>query len=175
MRRAIAHRPAGNWPATQAVANITLAFADRHRRRIQLTDDQGDPFLLDLERAVQLADGDGLALEGGGFIAVKAAEEPVLDIRCTGAGHAARIAWHIGNRHTPLQVLPGGRLRILDDHVLKTMLEGLGATVMAIRAPFQPESGAYANGHGPTADHPSRDHGPGHPHHHPHPHAGKTG
>ena len=159
MRRAVAHHAAGSWPAKEAVATVTLVFADRHRRRVRLSDDKGKPFMLDLERAVQLADGDGLALEGGGFIAVRAAEESVLDIRCTGAGHAARIAWHIGNRHTALQVLPGGRLRILDDHVLKAMLEGLGATVTETRAPFQPERGAYAGVH---------DHAAGHHHHHAH-------
>jgi len=159
MRRAVAHHAAGSWPAKEAVATVTLVFADRHRRRVRLSDDKGKPFMLDLERAVQLADGDGLALEGGGFIAVRAAEESVLDIRCTGAGHAARIAWHIGNRHTALQVLPGGRLRILGDHVLKTMLEGLGATVTETRAPFQPERGAYAGVH---------DHAAGHHHHHAH-------
>ena len=177
MRRAIAHHAAGHWPAKEAVASVTLAFADRHRRRIRLTDDAGKPFMLDLERAAHLADGDGLALEGGGFITVKAAEETVLDIRCTGAGHAARIAWHIGNRHTPLQVLPGGRLRILDDHVLKAMLEGLGATVTESHAPFQPEPGAYANGHDHAAV-PAHEHGPGlhhdHSHHH-HAHGEKRG
>lgn len=170
MRRAVAHHVAGSWPAREAAASVTLAYADRHRRRIKLTDDAGEAFLLDLERAVHLADGDGLALEGGGFIRVKAAEEAVLDIRCTGAGHAARVAWHIGNRHTALQVLPGGRLRILDDHVLKAMLEGLGATVTETHAPFQPEPGAYANGHDHGAGH-AHDHGSGdhhHAHHHPH-------
>jgi len=159
MRRAIAHHPAGSWPTGEAVATVTLAFADRHRRRIRLTDDAGTLFMLDLERPAQLADGDGLAIEGGGFIAVRAADEVVLDVRCTGAAHAARVAWHVGNRHVPLQVLPDGSLRILDDHVLRGMLEGLGAVVTATLAPFQPEAGAYADGHG-------HDHGQGHGHPH---------
>jgi len=163
MRRAITHHAAGSWPSREATATVTLPFDERHRRRLRLTDDAGQPFMLDLERAVLLAEGDGLALEGGGFVAVKAAEEAVLDIRCTGAGHAARVAWHIGNRHTPLQVLTGGRLRILADHVLKDMVEGLGAVVMETRAPFQPEPGAYADpsGHGHDHEHGHR-HGHGH-------------
>lgn len=173
MRRAIAHHAAGSWPARETAATVTLPFDERHRRRLRLTDDAGQPFLLDLERAVLLAEGDGLALEGGGFIAIKAAEEAVLDIRCTGAGHAARVAWHIGNRHTPLQVLTGGRLRILADHVLKDMVEGLGAVVMESRAPFQPEPGAYAEASGPGHTH-GHAHGHAHDHDHDHGHGGKT-
>jgi urease accessory protein len=123
-------------------------------------------------------DGDGLALDDGGFIAVKAAPEPVVEIRYKDAEIAARIAWHIGNRHTPLQVLAEGRLRIRDDHVLVAMVEGLGAEVARLSAPFEPEGGANANasqshahGHGHGDDH-DHDHKYAHvqlagaPHHH---------
>jgi len=164
MRRAVAHHAAGSWPAKEAVATVTLVFADRHRRRVRLADDKGKLFMLDLERAAQLADGDGLALEGGGFIAVKAAEESVLDIRCTGAGHAARIAWHIGNRHLSAQI-EEHRILILRDHVIKAMLEGLGATVTEVSEPFHPVRGAYSGGHAH-----GHDHGHGHDHDHGHDH-----
>jgi len=161
MRRATHHHPAGSWSTAESVATVTLPFDERHRRRVRLTDDAGQPFLLDLDRPARLAEGDGLALEGGGFITVRAAEEAVFDIRCIGAGHAARVAWHIGNRHAPLQVLPSGRLRILADHVLRDMVEGLGATVTEVRAPFQPEAGAYVDASGHHYHH-------AHGHHHGH-------
>jgi len=168
MRRAITHHAAGSWPEAKRAATVTLAFDERHRRRVKLTDDGGEAFLLDLERAVLLADGDGLELEGGGTIAVRAAEEAVYDIVCRDARHTARVAWHIGNRHTPVQVLPDGGLRILRDHVLKDMLIGLGAEVAERTAPFSPEPGAYA-GHGEGHSHEhSHDHGHSHDHDHGH-------
>lgn len=144
MRRAILHHEAGSWPEDKAVAAVTLGFEDRHRRRFRFDDDRGEAFLLDLASAVVLGDNDGLALEGGGFIRVRAAAEPVADIHCVSPAHTARVAWHIGNRHTPVQVLDDGLLRIRDDHVLVEMLRGLGAEVRCHEAPFSPEPGAYA-------------------------------
>ena len=135
-----------HWPTDQQVSTVTLAFGDRHRRRIVLADDGGAEFLLDLPTATQLSDGDGLALEGGGVIAVRAAEEQVVDVTCVTAEDLGRIAWHVGNRHMPAQVLPGA-LRVPADHVLIEMLRGLGATVTPRLAPFQPEGGAYAGRH----------------------------
>jgi urease accessory protein len=146
MRRVTAIKPAGDWRLGDAAALVTLAFDDRHRRRIKLTDDTGDDFLLDLAEATRLEDGDGLVLDAGGIIAVRAAAEDVLDITCTGAAEAARIAWHIGNRHTPVQVLADGTLRIAYDHVLEAMIIGLGASCERRKAPFAPEPGAYSEG-----------------------------
>ena len=148
MRRAIRHHPAAGAPSLTVTATITLTFADRHKRRIRLLDDAGAPFLLDLPHAVQMNAGDLLALDDGGAIAVRAAAESVLEAQGRDSVHVARLAWHIGNRHTPLQVLPDGALRIIDDHVLRDMLEGLGATVTAKTAPFVPEAGAYNSGGG---------------------------
>ena len=160
MRRATEIRTRGSWPSEQAVATVTLDFDDRHRRRIRLVDDGGRDFLLDLEEARMMGDGDGLRLSDGGFIRVVAADEAVADVSGSSPAHAARLAWHIGNRHAPVQVLPDGALRIRDDHVLVAMLEGLGASVVRRRAPFSPEPGAYArNGH---------DYGHGHGHGHDH-------
>lgn len=121
---------------------------------MRLTDDAGEPFLLDLERPHVLADGDGLLLAEGGVIAVHAAAEPVVDVTAVDIVAMARLAWHIGNRHAPLQVLADGGLRIRDDPVLISMLKGLGARVVRRSAAFAPEGGAYATDHhhdAPTA------------------------
>jgi urease accessory protein len=152
MRRATTVHPAGSWPAEQSVGSITLAYDDRHRRRLLMQDDAGAAFMLDLPSATLLADGDGLALEDGTFIRVIAAEEEVAELHCPCPEELARIAWHIGNRHMAVQIIPGG-LRLPWDHVLVEMLEGLGAKVERRRAPFHPEGGAYAKNH---------DHAPAH-------------
>lgn len=159
-RHALHHHRAGCWPIERRVGSVTLPFADRHRRRIAMTDDGGAPFLLDLPQATLLADGDGLELADGGWIEIKAAAEAVAEIGAADAEALVRIAWHIGNRHAPLQVLPGAGLRILDDHVLVAMVEGLGGRVERKIAPFQAEGGAYDQQGGATA---TRH---GHEHHH---------
>ena len=91
-----------------------------------------------------LRSGDALALEDGRLVEVVAAPEPLLEIRCTDPLHLARVAWHLGNRHVPTQLLAKS-LRIRRDHVLEEMLRGLGARVIEIEAPFDPEGGAYAS------------------------------
>src|SRR5512132_2290166 len=109
MRRAIAVLPEGTWCETEPVATATLSFDQRHRRRVRMLDDAGEPFLLDLERPVTLADGDGLGLAGGGVIRVRAAEEAVIEAHGATTADAARLAWHLGNRHAPVQVLAAAR------------------------------------------------------------------
>jgi urease accessory protein len=141
MRRATATLPPSGF--SDVIASVTLAAHDRHRRRIRMNDDAGDEFLLDLSTAVHLKDGDGLALEGGGVILVRAALEEVADILCDSVELAARVAWHVGNRHVPVQVLEGGGLRVAAETVLLEMVTGLGAAVTRRLAPFQPEPGAY--------------------------------
>jgi urease accessory protein len=153
MRRAIDVIPAGNWPKNESTGCVTLVFDDRHRRRIQLTDDRGGDFLLDLVEATRINNGDGLVLDEGGILKVLAADEDVIDIGCDGVTETARIAWHLGNRHTPVQVLKSGHLRIRFDHVLLEMAKGLGALVKRRNAPFEPEAGAYSGGgHGHIHD-----------------------
>ncbi len=152
MRRATSTLHAEHWALDEVLSTVTLAYEDRHRRRIKMTDDDGEAFLLDLAEAEQLEEGDALVLEEGGVIAVKAADEDVLDIQYETTAEAARIAWHIGNRHTPVQVLKDGGLRIIYDHVLQHMVEGLGATAARKSAPFSPEQGAYSGG-GHSHDH----------------------
>jgi urease accessory protein len=148
MRRVVAIHRKGDWPDAQAGGTVTLSHLDRHRRRIRLHGDDGTPFLLDLPRAVVLGEGDGLEIEGGGYLRVRAAAEVLAEIDCRDGTELARIAWHLGNRHLPMQVA-GTRLRIRWDHVIVDMVAGLGARISRIEAAFDPEAGAYAeSGHG---------------------------
>jgi len=137
--------PAGTWEAAAEVDRVLIDFDRRHRRRILLRTEQGREVLLDLPQAARLRDGDGLALATGGVVRVCAKAEPLLEIHAHDAGEMVRIAWHLGNRHLPVQLL-GDRIRIRADHVIKEMVEGLGGHVDAIEAPFDPEAGAYAGG-----------------------------
>lgn len=164
LRRAIAVNPHGGRPVDQPETTVTLAYAERHRRRLRLQDDAGQDFLLDLDRPALLADGDTLVCDGGGVIRVRAALEPVLEARGATPAETARLAWHLGNRHTPVQVLADGTLRLLDDPVLERMLRGLCARVARTLAAFAPEPGAYAHVHRPAA--PAADPPPNHPHNH---------
>ncbi|MDX1739423.1 MAG: urease accessory protein UreE, partial [Alphaproteobacteria bacterium] len=129
MKRAIKHLPLSEAESIQIWATVTLAYDDRHRRRIKMVTDTGEEFLLDLPQAVYLADGDLLALDDGEFVLVRAALEDVMDATCDTIEATARLAWHIGNRHTPVQVLNNGVIRLRADHVLASMIEGLGGQV----------------------------------------------
>jgi urease accessory protein len=149
MRRAVMVHSRGHWREEAAVDTVTLAALDRHRRRIRLIADSGAPFLLDLAQACKIGDGDGLELEDGSYIRVRAAVEPVIEITADSTSQLIRIAWHLGNRHLPLQVSEG-RLRIRADHVIAAMVEGLGGRLTWCQVPFDPEEGAYsgaAHGH----------------------------
>jgi urease accessory protein len=162
--RAIAVQAAGTWSGVTA-DRVVLDYDDRHRRRFAMTGAKGTSFLLDLPAAAELRGGDALLLEDGRLVEVVAAPEPLLEIRCSDALHVARVAWHLGNRHLPTQLLSGA-LRIRRDHVIADMARGLGAEVAEISAPFDPEGGAYAasaNHH-----HQSGENGHRHDHHHDH-------
>ena len=153
--------PAGGWDASAAEDTLTLDFDDRHRRRRRYTGERGLAFLLDLPEAAVLRDGDGLALEGGGCVLVRAAPEPLVEVTAESPAQLARLAWHLGNRHLPTRI-EAGRLLIRDDHVIVEMLRGLGASVRQVSEPFDPEGGAY----GEHNRQPSHPHGHGHDHHH---------
>jgi urease accessory protein len=150
MRRASVVRTAGTWNTANAIDRVVLDAGDRRRRRVTLTGEGGTAFLLDLPHAAALRDGDGLVLEDGAIVRVTGKPEPLVEITATSAHDLARLAWHIGNRHTDMQVM-GDTLRIRRDHVLEDMLRGLGARMSALEAPFDPEHGAY--GHGDSHDH----------------------
>ena len=142
MRRAYVVRQAGLWDNAAAIDRVVLDASERHRRRLVLTAERGTTLLLDLPHATTLRDGDGLVLDDGAVVGVIGKPEPLHEIAAADACELARLAWHLGNRHAEVQVV-GDRLRIRRDHVLAQMLERLGATVTAIEAPFDPESGAY--------------------------------
>jgi urease accessory protein len=165
-----AHRviPAGRWPRDECRGIVTLAFDDRHRRRLRLTMDDGGAVLLDLAQAAMLGDGDGLALREGGYVAVRAALEDLVEVRAPTPGGLTRIAWHVGNRHCPAE-LRADCILIRNDHVLVAMVEGLGATVRRVRAPFNPEGGAYGNA-APGGRHHGRGRHDDHVHDHDHDH-----
>ena len=107
---------------------------------------------------MSLEDGDALVLEDGGLVAVEAAAEPLVEVTAPPAA-LARLAWHIGNRHTPAEI-GGGRILVQRDHVIEDMLARLGARPAQVMAPFRPEGGAYGHGrthghhHGGAADDP---------------------
>ncbi len=166
MIRAIAVQGQPHW-SQPAADTVVLDFDDRHRRRMAMTGTRGLEFLLDLETAVALRGGDALVLEDGRLVEVVAAPEPLLEIRGSDPHHLVRLAWHLGNRHLPTQVLARG-LRIRRDHVIEEMVKGLGARVIEIEAPFDPEGGAYASAHASHGhdahDHHAHDHG-AHDHH----------
>jgi urease accessory protein len=166
--RATRVAPAGTWPEDQARDTVMVDFDDRYRRRRLYSGQGGLAFLLDLPEAQVLKEGDGLALASGGFVRVKAAPEPLVAVTGRDAGHLLRLAWHLGNRHLPAEIAEG-RILIRHDHVIVQMLQGLGATVEAVNAPFNPEGGAYGDhGHAPSHGHGHHHHG--HDHHHDHHH-----
>ena len=149
---------------------VVLDFDDRHRRRMAMTGTRGLEFLLDLESAVALRGGDALVLEDGRLVEVVAAPEPLAEIRGSDPQHLVRLAWHLGNRHLPTQITARG-LRIRRDHVIEAMVQGLGARIIEIKAPFDPEGGAYAGtGHGDAHDHAHHPGHEGHDHAHDHGH-----
>ena len=152
--------PAGQWSGAP-VDTVVLDFDERYRRRFAMTGVRGLGFLLDLPEAVMLRAGDGLKLDDGGIVEVVAAPEPLAEIRAADSAALTRVAWHLGNRHLPTE-LTRRALRIRRDPVIEEMARGLGATVAAIEAPFNPEGGAYAKG---GADHGHHDH---HEHDHDH-------
>jgi len=140
---------------------VVLDHGDRRRRRMALTGQGGLALLLDLPEAVAIPGGAALILEDGREVEVVAAAEPLAEITAAGAPELMRIAWHLGNRHLPTE-LSGERLRIRRDHVIEAMVAGLGGALTHIEAPFEPEGGAYAQGHAHGHDH---GHGGHHGHH----------
>ena len=156
MHRASIHRPAGFWPKEKAAGTLTLDFDARHRRRIRLTTDQGEEVILDLPKAVAMAEGDGLLLEDGNWVKVRAAAELIVEVRHKDPNELTRLAWHLGNRHLPTEIR-NQLLLIRPDHVIEHMLHGFGAELVVVRAPFQPDGGAYTT-HGHRHDHDDRGH-----------------
>ena len=141
---------------------VVLDHEGRHRRRVALKGEGGLDFLLDLDKAVALDDGDAVKLEDGRLVEVRAAPQRLLEIRAENPLRLMRVAWHIGNRHTPAEIAADA-IYIEDVHVLAEMVRGQGCTATPVTRPFQPERGAY--------DHAcAHEHNHGHHHHHGHDH-----
>ena len=154
---------------------VTLDHEGRHRRRVALKGEGGLDFLLDLDKAAVLNDGDAVKLEDGRLVLVKAAPQSLLEIRAENPLRLMRIAWHIGNRHTPAEIAADA-IYIEDDHVLAEMVRGQGGTATPVTRPFQPERGAYEHDCGHDHGHPhghahDLHHDHGHDHHHDHCHS----
>jgi urease accessory protein len=153
--------------ADRVTDTVTLDHEGRNRRRIALKGDAGLDFLLDLDKATVLNDGDAVKLEDGRLVQVKAAPQRLLEVRAENPLRLLKVAYHVGNRHTPAEVTADA-IYIEDDHVLAEMVRGQGCTTTVVMRPFQPERGAYEHDCG-------HDHGQGHHHghsHHDHGHHG---
>lgn len=146
----------------RVVDTLTLDHDDRNRRRLALKADGGLDVLLDLDKATALGDGDAVKLEDGRLVLVKAAPQSLLEIRAENPLRLMRVAWHIGNRHTPAEIAADA-IYIENDHVLAEMVRGQGCAMQAVTRPFQPERGAYDHDHA-NCDHPSHAHGHAHGH-----------
>ncbi len=123
-----------------------LTFDQREKSRLRATSVGGEEIGVQLRIGTVLSHGDKLQLSDGRVIEVLAAEESLHEVRAESVPALMRIAYHVGNRHVPLQV-NDDHLLMLPDHVLKAMVEGLGGAVREVRRPFQPESGAYGHSH----------------------------
>lgn len=129
-----------------ATDRLELDFGYRTKSRLRARLASGGEVGLFLPRGTILRGGQKLLARDGRVVEVVAAPEDLLEVRCADAFELARAAYHLGNRHVAVE-LGEGWLRIQADHVLEGMLVGLGAEVLPLRAPFEPEAGAYAHGH----------------------------
>ncbi len=144
----------------EAQDRLLLPFDQRQKRWLFAALVSGEEVALKLPRGASLRGGDLLLAADGRVVEVIAAPERVVHIECAASSELARLAYHLGNRHVPVQI-GHGFLRISENHVLEEMLRRLGAKLKIIEAPFEPESGAYAGAHrhdDPSGDHVGRIH-----------------
>ena len=149
------------------IDSVILAPDQRRLQTARLTGVNGTPIGLMLPDPVLLRMGDAFELDGGDLVEIVVEPEPLTEIRGNDVTHLARLAWHLGDRHVPIQVL-ANRIRMRRDAALETMLAALGARLTAIEAPFDPEGGAYATHAG--QEHAGQEHGHHHGHDHGHAH-----
>lgn len=159
-------------PDETPALTLTLPFDQRQKSRFRATLDDGSEVAVQLPRGTVLRGGDVLRAADGRLVSVRAADEAVSTVAADDARLLARAAYHLGNRHMPLEV-GDGWLRYQHDHVLDDMVAALGLLVRFEQAPFEPEAGAYAGGHGHHHSHhhgghhaPQHEHGHGHAHEH---------
>jgi len=169
MQRAISVVRKAAVKQDRVVETLTLDHEDRNRRRVALKGDGGQDILLDLDKPTALNDGDAVKLEDGSLVLIKAAAQKLIEITAENPLRLARVAWHIGNRHTPAEITAEA-IYIEHDHVLAEMVRGQGCAMADVERPFQPERGAYDHDHANCGhDHHGHDH---HGHDHGHSHAG---
>lgn len=145
---------------------VILDYAQRSTPKIAVSGVKGTRIDIDLHAPARLRTDDLLELDNGALVEVVAAPEPLIEARAADVSALARLAWHLGDRHAPVQLLPN-RIRVQRDEAIETLLKSLGAKVAPIEAPFEPEGGAYESAH----DHAHHDH-TRHQHHHDHAHCG---
>jgi urease accessory protein len=155
MHRVAAIASQGAWPEAEAAVSVTLDYDTRCRRRIRIETEAGEPVLLEREAAGVLADGDGLRLDDGRWVLVRAQPEALVAVAAKDQRQLLRLAWHLGNRHLPTEI-DGNTLFIHRDHVIEDMLRGLGAELHPVMRPFNPEGGAYG-GHAHAHHHHAHD------------------
>lgn len=156
----------GNRPV---IDTVILDYAQRSTQKIAVTGVKGGNFAIELSASARLRTDDLLVLDDGGLVEVVAAPEPLIEARAADLPSLARLAWHLGDRHVSVQLLPN-RIRARREPGVESLLTSLGAKLALIEAPFEPEGGAYAS-HGRAHDHShnhthGRRHGHAHHHHH---------
>lgn len=140
--RATKYIPASDAKGVETSGALSLSHDERHIRRKLLHFANGDIIMVDLKEPVHLSEGDVLEAENGEYFLIHAANEPLYSVKAATPLELARLAWHLGNRHQSVEIVEN-RILVLRDPVIRAMLEGLGATIEEIEAPFQPLHGAY--------------------------------
>jgi len=147
---------------------LILNYAQRSAQRVSVTGVKGGAYEIALREPTRLLTDDLVEMDDGRLVEIVAAPEPVIEVRAADLAGLARLAWQLGDRHVPVQVL-ANRIRVQRDKTVETLLNSLGAKVTMIEAPFDPEGGAYASSHVHEHSHAhdhSHDHGHAHRHHH---------
>jgi urease accessory protein len=160
MRRAISVVKAAERGSQTAVDTVILDYVQRSAQNIAVTGLKGGRFEIALAAPARLRTDDALVLDDGSLVEVVAAAEPLIEARAGDVAGLARLAWHLGDRHVPIEMLPH-RIRARREPAIEALLASLGAKLAFIAAPFEPEGGAYASS-------PAHDHAHGHRHHHDH-------
>lgn len=165
MPRATSFLAAADRRDRPVVDTVILDYAQRSTQKSTVTSVKGGTFEIDLPRPARLRTDDLLLLDDGGLVEIVAAPEPLIEARVADVAGLSRLAWHLGDRHVPVQVMPN-RIRARRDEMVEALLKSLGAKVTMIEAPFEPEGGAYASSHAHDHDHAHGPHGRSHHHDH---------
>ena len=170
MPRATSVQPAAQRKGGNVIDTLILPYAQRQVKQGFVFGVKGICVEIDLAEPARLRTDDALVLDNGELVEVVAEAEPLIEVRAHDFAALARLAWHLGDRHVPVQILER-RLRLARDPAIETLLQSLGAKTALIDAPFEPEGGAYeaAQEHGHHDHHHGHDH---HDHSHDHHHHG---